>query len=44
MLSGACECGAVRYEVADAFLHALNCHCSPWFEIADDPPQSIELE
>jgi hypothetical protein len=27
-LTGACECGAVRYEVADAFLYAANCHCS----------------
>jgi hypothetical protein len=27
-LSGACECGAVRYQVADAFLYAANCHCS----------------
>jgi hypothetical protein len=27
-LSGKCECGAVRYEVADAFLYAANCHCS----------------
>jgi hypothetical protein len=27
-LSGGCECGAVRYEVADAFLYAANCHCS----------------
>jgi len=27
-LVGACECGAVRYEVADAFLYAANCHCS----------------
>ena len=27
-LRGACECGAVRYEVADAFLYAANCHCS----------------
>jgi hypothetical protein len=27
-LSGACECGAVRYEVADEFLYAANCHCS----------------
>ena len=27
-LAGACECGAVRYEVADAFLYAANCHCS----------------
>src|SRR5947208_13457213 len=28
MLSGKCECGAVRYEVADEFLYAGNCHCS----------------
>jgi len=27
-LVGACRCGAVRYEVADAFLYAANCHCS----------------
>ena len=27
-LRGGCECGAVRYEVADAFLYAANCHCS----------------
>ena len=27
-LTGACECGAVSYEVADAFLYAANCHCS----------------
>ena len=27
-LGGACACGAVRYEVADAFLYAANCHCS----------------
>jgi hypothetical protein len=27
-LVGACECGAVRYEVADEFLYAANCHCS----------------
>lgn len=27
-LNGACECGAVRYEVEDAFLYAANCHCS----------------
>jgi hypothetical protein len=27
-LRGACECGAVRYEVADEFLYAANCHCS----------------
>jgi hypothetical protein len=28
MLIGKCECGAVRYRVADAFLYASNCHCS----------------
>jgi hypothetical protein len=28
MLNGKCECGAVRYEVADEFLYAGNCHCS----------------
>ncbi len=28
MLTGKCRCGAVRYEVADAFLYAANCHCS----------------
>jgi hypothetical protein len=28
MLLGKCECGAVRYRVADAFLYAANCHCS----------------
>jgi hypothetical protein len=27
-LAGGCECGAVAYEVADAFLYAANCHCS----------------
>ena len=27
-LAGGCECGAVRYDVADAFLYAANCHCS----------------
>ncbi len=27
-LSGSCECGAVRYLVADAFRYAMNCHCS----------------
>jgi hypothetical protein len=27
-LSGACECGAVRYRVKDEFLYAANCHCS----------------
>jgi hypothetical protein len=28
VLRGKCRCGAVRYEVADAFLYAANCHCS----------------
>ncbi len=28
VLSGGCECGAVRYRVEDAFLYAMNCHCS----------------
>ena len=28
MLAGGCECGAVRYRVADAFRYAQNCHCS----------------
>jgi hypothetical protein len=28
ILAGECYCGAVRYEVADAFAYALNCHCS----------------
>jgi hypothetical protein len=27
-LSGACQCGAVRYAVADEFVYAANCHCS----------------
>lgn len=27
-LHGRCFCGAVRYEVADAFAYAANCHCS----------------
>jgi hypothetical protein len=27
-LTGRCLCGAVEYEVADAFLYAMNCHCS----------------
>jgi hypothetical protein len=27
-LEGKCECGAVRYTVADAFRYAANCHCS----------------
>jgi hypothetical protein len=27
-LAGRCECGLVRYRVADAFLYAANCHCS----------------
>jgi len=28
VLAGRCECRAVRYEVADEFLYAANCHCS----------------
>jgi len=28
MLEGKCECGAVRYRVADEFRYAANCHCS----------------
>jgi hypothetical protein len=28
VLAGMCRCGAVRYEVLDAFLYAANCHCS----------------
>ncbi len=28
MLAGKCECGSVRYTVADEFLYASNCHCS----------------
>jgi len=28
MLTGGCECGAVRYQVPDAFLYSRNCHCS----------------
>src|SRR6187551_3359783 len=28
MLDGKCECGAVRYQVADEFRYAANCHCS----------------
>jgi hypothetical protein len=28
LLGGSCECGAVRYQVADEFLYAANCHCS----------------
>jgi hypothetical protein len=27
-LAGKCLCGAVQYEVSDAFEYALNCHCS----------------
>ena len=27
-LIGKCECGRVRYRVADEFLYAANCHCS----------------
>lgn len=28
VLAGSCQCGAVRYEVADEFRYAANCHCS----------------
>jgi hypothetical protein len=28
LLVGSCECGNVRYRVADEFLYAMNCHCS----------------
>jgi hypothetical protein len=28
LLTGRCECRAVRYEVADEFVYAGNCHCS----------------
>jgi hypothetical protein len=28
LLRGGCWCGAVRYEVADEFRYAWNCHCS----------------
>jgi hypothetical protein len=28
VLTGKCECGTVRYRVEDAFLYAMNCHCS----------------
>jgi hypothetical protein len=27
-LTGRCLCGAVSYQVADAFEYAMNCHCS----------------
>jgi hypothetical protein len=28
LLGGRCECGTVRYTVADSFAYAANCHCS----------------
>ena len=28
VLTGKCQCGLVRYQVADEFLYAANCHCS----------------
>jgi hypothetical protein len=50
MLNGKCECGAVRYQVADEFLYASNSPTkhifvgskAPWFEITDDLPQFEE--
>jgi hypothetical protein len=27
LLAGKCYCGTVQYEVADAFVYAMNCHC-----------------
>ena len=27
-LAGKCFCGAIHYAVPDAFLYAMNCHCS----------------
>jgi hypothetical protein len=28
LLTGQCDCGAVRYRVPDDFEYALNCHCA----------------
>jgi len=28
VLRGRCACGATEYEVEDAFVYAMNCHCS----------------
>jgi hypothetical protein len=28
LLAGRCQCGAVRYTVADEFRYAANCHCA----------------
>jgi catechol 2,3-dioxygenase-like lactoylglutathione lyase family enzyme len=28
VISGRCQCRAIRYEVEDAFVYASNCHCS----------------
>jgi hypothetical protein len=47
-LAGECECGAVRYQVADEFGYALNCHCSncraaTGSAFKDDLPQFDEL-
>lgn len=51
-LLGECECGAVRYRVADAFLvdapaihptkHIFVGSKAPWFEITDNLPQFEE--
>jgi hypothetical protein len=46
-LCGKCECGAVRYEVADAFLYAANCHrsaCRAGTGAAFKPFAGIERE
>jgi len=53
MLRGRCGCDAVRYEVADEFIVAYNCHCSncrattgsafmPWGEIEQEKLRVIE--
>lgn len=46
-LSGKCLCGAVEYQVDDAFSYALNCHCSQCRRAtgaAFKPFAGIELE
>jgi hypothetical protein len=45
MLAGRCECGSVRYEVADAFLYAANCpRCRAATGSAFKPFAGIERE